>query len=112
MGTVYAGEKIILPRNVHKSAINALILSGAVPVFVEPEYDKELGIANGVRVEEYVRAMDENPDAVAIFVINPTYFGVASNLKEIVYEESFCISDGCIVRNRFGVCQAVSQERL
>ena len=86
MGTVYAGEKIILPRNVHKSAINALILSGAVPVFVEPEYDKELGIANGVRVEEYVRAMDENPDAVAIFVINPTYFGVASNLKEIVYE--------------------------
>jgi len=86
MGCVNSGEKIILPRNVHKSAINSLIVSGAIPVFVEPDYDHTLGIANAVPVEEYVRAMDENPDAVAIFVINPTYFGVASHLEKIVEE--------------------------
>ena len=51
MGCVYSGEKVILPRNVHKSAINGLIVSGAIPVFVEPDYDNELGIANGVSVE-------------------------------------------------------------
>lgn len=86
MGCVYAGEKIILPRNVHKSAINGLIVSGAIPVFVEPDYDKELGIANGVKLETYIEAMDNNPDAKAIFVINPTYFGVCSDLESIVKE--------------------------
>lgn len=86
MGTVKAKEKIILPRNVHKSAINALILSGAYPIFVKPQYDNGLGIANGVSLEEYVKVMDENPDAVAVFIINPTYFGVVSDLKQIVEE--------------------------
>jgi len=77
-------DKIILPRNVHKSVINGLIISGAVPIFVEPDVDKETGVANGVRLLDYVKKMDENPDAKAIFVINPTYFGITSNLKEIV----------------------------
>ena len=43
MGCVNSGEKIILPRNVHKSAINALIVSGAIPIFVDPEYNHDLG---------------------------------------------------------------------
>ena len=86
MGCLNSNEKIIIPRNVHKSVINALIVSGAIPVFVEPEYDYENGIANGVSVDEYVKAMDENKDAKAIFVINPTYFGVCSDLKSIVEE--------------------------
>ncbi len=86
MSLVNAKEKIILPRNVHKSVINALIVSGAIPIFVEPIYDEYLGIANGVLVSEYVKAMDENKDAKAIFVINPTYFGVASSLRAIVKE--------------------------
>ena len=34
MASCKAGEKIILPRNVHKSVINALILNGAIPVYV------------------------------------------------------------------------------
>ena len=38
------GEKIIMPRNVHRSAINALVISGAVPVYVNPGTNKELGI--------------------------------------------------------------------
>ncbi len=81
-----AKEKIIIPRNVHKSVINALILSGAYPIFVRPDVDEETGIANGVPTEKYIEAMDENPDAKAIFVINPTYFGVTSDLKTIVEE--------------------------
>lgn len=86
MATLSAGDSIILPRNVHKSMINSLIVSGAVPIFVEPEYDLELGIANGVCVESYIEAMDLHPEAKAIFVINPTYFGIASDLSTIVEE--------------------------
>lgn len=81
-----AKDKIILPRNCHKSVINGLIISGAYPIFVAPDIDKETGIANGVPTETYVKAMDENPDAKAVFVINPTYFGIASDLKTICQE--------------------------
>ncbi len=84
MATVSAKEKIILPRNVHKSVINALIFSGAVPVFVKPDIDNNLGIANGVSLTQMKKAIDEHPDAKAVFVINPTYFGVVSDLKNIV----------------------------
>ncbi len=84
MSTCRAKEKIILPRNVHKSAINALILSGAIPVFVKPYIDQELGVANHIEFDDVKKAILDNPDAKAVFVINPTYFGVTSNLKEIV----------------------------
>ena len=83
VGVLHPKDKIILPRNVHKSIINGLILSGAIPIFVHPDIDPLTGIANGVPVEAYRQAVAENPDAKAIFVINPTYFGICSNLKEI-----------------------------
>jgi len=81
---VKAGEKIILPRNVHKSIINGLILSGAVPEYVMPEIDDDLEIANQPSVEAFKKAIIRYPSAKAVFVINPTYFGAVSNLKEIV----------------------------
>lgn len=86
LSCLYAKDKIILPRNVHKSVVNALIISGAIPIFVNPDIDEELGVACGMKSEDVIAAMDENPTAKAVFVINPTYFGVVSNLKEIVKE--------------------------
>lgn len=78
-----AGDKIILPRNVHKSVINALVLCGGIPVYVEAKVNPKIGIAMGVEVEDMLRVMDENPDAVAVFVNNPTYYGICSNIKKI-----------------------------
>lgn len=78
-----AGDKIILPRNVHKSVINALVLCGGIPVYVKVKVNPEIGIAVGVEVEEMRRVMDENPDAVAVFINNPTYYGICSNIREI-----------------------------
>lgn len=77
------GEKIIMPRNVHRSAINALILSGAVPVYVNPDVDKRLGISLGMSVSELEMVIKENPDAKAVLLNNPTYYGICSNLKAI-----------------------------
>jgi len=77
------GEKIILPRNGHKSAINGLILSGALPVYVYPEYNAQYSIISNVPFEEYKTAIDNNPDAKAVFVINPTYYGICTDLKRI-----------------------------
>lgn len=81
---VKRGEKIILPRNVHRSVINALVLCGAVPVYVNPDVDKRLGIALGMKREQVAKAIAENPDAKAILVNNPTYYGICSDLKAIV----------------------------
>lgn len=78
------GDKLILPRNAHKSATNGLVMSGAMPVYVQPAFHSELGIALGVDTKSVERAIQENPDAKAVFLINPTYYGSTSDLKAIV----------------------------
>ena len=78
------GEKIILPRNVHRSVINALVVNGATPIYVNPDVDNRLGIALGMKISQVEKAIEENPDAVAILVNNPSYYGICSNLKRIV----------------------------
>ncbi len=78
------GDKIIMPRNVHKSVINALILCGAIPVYVNPEVDVKLGISLGMEPQKLEQAVKDNPDAVAVLVNNPTYYGICSDLRSIV----------------------------
>jgi len=84
MSACKAGEKILMPRNVHISAINALILSGAIPVYIDPGINNRLGIALGMSIADIKKGIEEHPDAKAILVNNPTYYGICSNLKEIV----------------------------
>ena len=64
------GDKIIMPRNVHRSAINALVLCGAVPVYVNPGVDPQLGIALGMSLADVERAIEANPDAKAVLVLS------------------------------------------
>ena len=78
------GEKIILPRNVHRSVMTAMVLNGAVPVYVDPETDDRLGISLGMSVDAVKRAIAANPDAKAVLVNNPTYYGICSDLRTIV----------------------------
>ncbi len=77
------GDKIIMPRNVHRSAINALVVCGAVPVYVNPGVNKELGIPLGMSIKDVKEAIEANPDAKAVLVNNPTYYGICSPLAEI-----------------------------
>ncbi len=84
MSVCKSGDKIILPRNVHRSAINALVVCGAVPVYVNPGVNGELGIPLGMTPEEVELAIVQNPDAKAVLVNNPTYYGICSDLKKIV----------------------------
>ncbi len=84
MSTCKSGEKVIMPRNVHRSAINALVVCGAVPVYVNPGINKQLGIPLGMSVKDVEQAIIENPDAKAVMVNNPTYYGICSDLRKIV----------------------------
>ena len=91
------GDKIILPRNVHRSVINALVLCGAIPVYVNPEVNCHLGISLGMQRGQVAKAISENPDAVAVLVNNPTYYGICSDLRAIVkmaHEAGmYCLAD-------------------
>lgn len=84
LSVVKRGEKIILPRNVHRSVMGALLLCGAIPVYVDPGADERLGIALGMRTADVARAIANNPDAKAVLVNNPTYYGICSDLRSIV----------------------------
>ena len=80
-----SGDKIILPRNVHKSAINALVLCGAIPVYVNPEVNAQLGISLGMEVSQVEKAMDENPDA-AVLLTQPHLFDQRLGLRLVAAE--------------------------
>lgn len=83
LATCGDGEKIILPRNVHKSAISGLILSGAIPVFVQPEYDPNLDIAHSITPDGVADALKKHPDAKAVMMVYPTYYGVCGDVEAI-----------------------------
>ena len=84
MSTCMAGDEIILPRNVHRSAINALVVCGAVPVYINPGQERRIGIPLGMSVDDVKKTIAAHPSAKAILVNNPTYYGICSNLPEIV----------------------------
>ncbi|NJK63177.1 MAG: aminotransferase class I/II-fold pyridoxal phosphate-dependent enzyme [Synechococcaceae cyanobacterium SM2_3_1] len=77
------GDRILVPRNCHKSAVAGVILSGAVPVYMEPDYDRSLGLAHGVTPASVERALQLYPDVKGVLVVNPTYYGVCSDIEAI-----------------------------
>ena len=94
LSTCKAGDKIILPRNVHKSAINALVLCGAIPIYIEMSVDPKIGIALGLENDRGAQAIKDHPDAKAILINNPTYYGICSDLKgltEIAHEAGMMV---------------------
>ncbi len=78
------GDKIIVPRNAHKSITSAIIFAGATPIFIHPELDENLGISHGITPSAVKHALQVHPDAKGVLVINPTYFGIAGDLEKIV----------------------------
>lgn len=81
--TVPRGKKLILSRNSHKSVFNALQLAGADPVYAYPEVISEYGIAGEVKASEIERLLKENPDAEAVILPSPNYYGICSDIKAI-----------------------------
>jgi len=88
MATCSPGDYLIVPRNCHISVISALVLSGAVPKYIMPEYNPAWDIAGGItplQVDEAVKELEEDGKRVgAVLVTSPTYHGVCSNVQGIV----------------------------
>ncbi len=74
------GAAVLLQRNSHASLIDGLILSGGIPTWVAPAYDAELGMAHGVTPEAVAEALERTPDARCVFMVSPTYYGMAADV--------------------------------
>ena len=74
---------VVVQRNVHSSIVDGLVLSGLRPTFVSPEIDPELGIAHCVTPEALAAALDAEPDAEAVMLVSPTYFGAVARIDEL-----------------------------
>src|SRR5215217_9345884 len=81
LAATHPGQEVAVARNVHKSVISGLILSGAHPVFVDPVYDDEYAFSHTVTPEALDAALGEHPDAKAMVAISPTAAGVAADVK-------------------------------
>ena len=86
MGTVGPDETIIIPREAHRSVISGLVLSGAKPVYMDCQFDERWGIPLGVSLEDAVRTMEAHPEAKAILLVYPNYYGVGVDIVKIVKE--------------------------
>ncbi|MBF8250522.1 MAG: speA [Deltaproteobacteria bacterium] len=78
------GDKIIVARNAHKSVLTGLIFTGATPVFINPKVDKTLKLTMNVTFDDVKEVIDENPDAKAIYLTSPNYYGITADLERII----------------------------
>jgi arginine/lysine/ornithine decarboxylase len=83
LATVQPGDKVIVSRDLHKSLLVALILTGAIPIYVSPRLHPELNVGLGISVEEVAATLELHPDAKLVVVVSPSYCGVASDLEGI-----------------------------
>jgi arginine decarboxylase len=83
LALAHYGSAVVVQRNAHSSVIDALVLSGLRPTFAAPELDPELGIAHCLTAGTLQRALEETPEAVAAWVISPTYFGASADLRAL-----------------------------
>ena len=82
-GTLKAGDLVMIPRNAHRSVIAGLILSGATPIFLPVDFDDEFNLPLNVSVETIARAIKKFPQARAVLLVSPNYYGVAADLQKI-----------------------------
>ncbi len=91
LASLRPGQKLIVPRNAHKSVLSGIVLSGAAPVFVQPEISTDLNLVFTIKPDQIREAMDENPDASAVLLTNPTYQGFCLDLaaaEQIVHQRA------------------------
>lgn len=84
MSVCSPGDKIIIPRNIHKSVISGIVLSGAIPLYIPSIWDEDLGMSHGLDLEILEKTLIDNPDAKAVMLLNPTYYGTTIDIKSVV----------------------------
>ena len=83
LATLKPGELVFVPRNSHRSVMAGIILAGAIPIFLPVEFSQKLKIPLNVTVETLQRAIKKFPQARALILTSPNYYGVAADVQKI-----------------------------
>ncbi|NUN63350.1 aminotransferase class V-fold PLP-dependent enzyme [Pseudanabaena biceps] len=83
LATCQEGDKILIGRNCHKAAIAGLVLSGAKPIYLPTDYLPEFDLDLGVSPQTLELFLHQHPDAKAVMLVSPNYFGVCGDLEKI-----------------------------
>jgi len=83
LALINPGDKVLAARNVHKSIVNAMLLSGAYPVWVNPQWEDNWNIPAYIKPETIEQILDANPDIKLLIITNPTYEGIISDVEKI-----------------------------
>ncbi len=84
MAVTNPGDKIIVQRDCHRSVVSGMILGGVTPIYVKPQVDSSLLLSMAVTPESIEEAIKENPDAKAVIITYPNYYGICSDIEKIV----------------------------
>ncbi len=109
------GRHVLVQRNSHASIVDGLVLSGGMASFVSPEYDEELGMAHGVTPEALQAALARFPDIGAAFVVSPTYYGMAADIRgcaEVAHAAGVALVVDCAWGSHFGFHPRLPQSPL
>ncbi|MGH2856450.1 MAG: aminotransferase class I/II-fold pyridoxal phosphate-dependent enzyme, partial [Solirubrobacteraceae bacterium] len=109
------GEHVLVQRNSHASVVDGLVLSGGMASFVAPEYDPELGMAHGVTPEKLREALDRAPGVGAVFIVSPTYYGMAADVAgcaEVAHAAGAALVVDCAWGSHFGFHPALPESPL
>jgi arginine decarboxylase len=75
------GDTVVVSRTAHRSVLLGLVLAGLVPAWVQPIVDPATGLAAGYDPADVSEALAAHPDAVAVFLSDPSYVGTYSRLR-------------------------------
>jgi lysine decarboxylase len=109
------GSHVLVQRNSHASVVDGLVLSGGMASFVAPEYEAELGMAHGVTPEALREALDRSPDITAAFVVSPTYYGMAADIRgcaEVAHAAGVALVVDCAWGSHFGFHPSLPESPL
>ena len=109
------GQHVLVQRNSHASVVDGLVLSGGMASFVAPEYDVELGMAHGVTPETLQEALTRSPDITAAFIVSPTYYGMAADIRgcaEVAHAAGAALVVDCAWGSHFGFHPALPESPL
>ena len=82
--TTGPGDRVLIARNCHRSVLTGLIMSGASPVFFQPDFDRDLKLTLNVTFDTARTAIDANPGARALLITSPNYYGLCADIEKII----------------------------
>lgn len=83
MSVLMPGDRILVPRDCHRSVIGGIMMAAANPVYINTEFDNFFGISTIIKPNTLEKALIDNPDVKAVIITRPNYYGICSDVQQI-----------------------------